>query len=172
MTTPMDTFIEHMGLIAQNEGGPRIAGQILGYLLVEGEPRTLSQMADALKISKASASTNARLLEFKGAVRRVSPVGQRGDAYQALDRPGASILETLAARFRANAATIGGLASGFPESHADARHRVQGYAEFYRETADFFDEWLERLNRSCREPAPDRPTEITPAPPVVTRGKE
>ena len=64
MTTPMDTFIEQMGLIAQEDGAPRIAGQILGYLLIEGEPRTLSQMAEALKISKASASTNARLLEL------------------------------------------------------------------------------------------------------------
>lgn len=168
----MDTFIEQMGLIAQNEGGPRIAGQILGYLLIEGEPRTLSQMADALKISKASASTNARLLELKGAVRRVSPVGQRGDAYQALDRPGVSILETLAVRFRTNAATIGALAAEFPDSHADAGARVNNYAEFYRETAEFFDEWLQRLNRTCRSAAPHGSTENSPAPATARRGKE
>lgn len=153
MTTPMDTFVEQMGLIAQNDGGPRIAGQILGYLLVEGEPRTLSQMAKALKISKASASTNARLLELKGAVRRVSPVGQRGDAYQVLDRPSVAALEALAGRFRTNADTIGALAGGFPDSHAAARARVMDYADFYRETADFFDEWIARLNRSCGAPA-------------------
>ena len=37
MTTPMDDFIEQMGLMMQAEGQPRIAGQILGYLIVEGE---------------------------------------------------------------------------------------------------------------------------------------
>lgn len=164
MTTPMDTFIEQMGLIAQNDGGPRIAGQILGYLLVEGAPRTLSQMAEALQISKASASTNARLLEVKGAVRRVSPIGQRGDAYQVLDRPSASVLETLAGRFRGNAVTIGALAADFPDSHAEARARVNDYATFYRETADFFEEWLERLNRACGDGAPHGSGAETPEP--------
>ncbi|MCB1347215.1 MAG: transcriptional regulator [Maritimibacter sp.] len=168
----MDTFIEQMGLIAQHDGGPRIAGQILGYLLVEGEPRTLSQMAQALKISKASASTNARMLEVKGAVRRVSPVGQRGDAYQVLDRPPAAVLETLAARFRTNADTIGALAADFPDSHAGARARVDDYAVFYRETADFFDEWLARLNPSCRDGAPPIPPAEAPAPDAAGRGKE
>ena len=154
MTTPMDDFIEQMGLIAQNDGHPRIAGQILGYLLVEGAPRTLSQMAEALKISKASASTNARLLEMRGSVRRVSPVGQRGDAYQVLERPSVAALEVLATRFRSNADTVGALATGFPDTHAAARERVKNFSEVYRETADFFDEWIARLNRSGVDPAP------------------
>jgi len=145
MTTPMHTFIEQMGLIFRDDGGPRIAGQILGYLLVEGAPRTLGQMAKALKISKASASTNARLLELKGMVLRTSPVGQRGDAYQALDRPSAAAIQALATRFRANADTIGTLADDFPDSHAAARERVRHYADFYRETAVFFDEWIEMM---------------------------
>ena len=172
MTTPMDTFIEQMGLIAQEDGAPRIAGQILGYLLIEGEPRTLSQMAEALKISKASASTNARLLELKGAVRRVSPVGQRGDAYQALDRYSETVLVTLAARFRTNAGIIGEIAERFPDSHVEARKRVSDYAEFYREAAHFFEEWLERMNRIGRGRAPIRPTEQAPASPGDPSGKE
>lgn len=151
----MTKFIEQMGLIAQNDGGPRIAGQILGYLLIEGEPRTLGQMAEALKISKASASTNARLLERKGAVQRVSKVGQRGDAYEALEEPGLATIQTLAERFRANAARIDAIAATFPPSHAAARDRVTRHAEFNRKSADFVDEWIARLNRSCPESAPD-----------------
>lgn len=154
MTTPMDKFIEQMGLMAQSDGAPRIAGQILGYLLVEGEPRTLTQMSEALKISKASASTNARLLELKGSVRRVSPVGQRGDAYQALDTPNIATLAGLAHRFRDNADTIGSIAAEFPCSHAQAQDRIRRFAAFNRKTADFIEEWIARLNQSCDDPAP------------------
>lgn len=145
MTTPMDRFIEQMGLMAQAEGGPRIAGQILGYLLIEGGPRTLAQMAEALKISKASASTNARLLEYKGAVRRVSPVGQRQDAYEALDEPSIATLRALAQKFRDNAERIGAIAADFPASHAAAQVRVANYAEFNRRSADFIEEWMDRM---------------------------
>lgn len=145
MTGPVDDFIEHMGLMAQAEGGPRIAGQILGYLIVEGEPRTLTQMTEALRISKASASTNARLLELKGSVRRVSPVGQRQDAYEALEFPNLSMIRALADRFRASATQMTEIGSEFPESHAAARERVTRFAEFYRKTAEFIDDWTDRL---------------------------
>lgn len=145
MTGPVDDFIEHMGLMAQAEGGPRIAGQILGYLIVEGEPRTLTQMTEALRISKASASTNARLLELKGSVRRVSPVGQRQDAYEALEFPNLSMIRALADRFRASATQMTEIGADFPESHAAARERVARFAEFYRKTAEFIDDWTDRL---------------------------
>lgn len=151
--TPMDLFIEEMGLFAQDEGAPRIAGRMLGYLLVEGEPRSLSVMAEALAISKASASTNARLLERKGAVRRVSKPGQRGDAYEALEEPGLATIQNLAQRFRAKADRIDAIAATFPLTHDAARDRVTRHAEFNRKSADFIDEWGARLNRSCPEPA-------------------
>jgi len=146
MTAQIDDFIEHMGLMTQAEGGPRIAGQILGYLIVEGAPRTLTQMTAALKISKASASTNARLLELKGLARRVSPVGQRQDAYEALEPPNLAVIEALAERFRANADKISDIGSGFPDSHAAAMGRVARFAEFYRKTADFLDDWSAKLS--------------------------
>lgn len=156
MTTPMERFIEQMGLMAQAEGSPRIAGQILGYLLIEGAPRTLAQMAAALKVSKASASTNARLLEYKGAVRRVSPVGQRQDAYEALDEPSAATLRTLAQRFRDNAERIGTIAADFPQSHAAAQERVANYAEFNRKSADFIEEWMDRMaTEGCAAAIPE-----------------
>ncbi len=142
----MDRFIEQMGLFAQTEGAPRIAGQILGYLLVEGDPRTLTQMAAELKISKASASTNARLLEMRGMLRRVSPVGQRGDAYQALDMPNTATIRTLAQRHRDLAETIGAIAADFPASHQAAQARVDQYARFYRDTATFIDAWMDEMD--------------------------
>lgn len=131
--------------MAQAEGGARISGQILGYLIAEGAPRTLSQMTEALKISKASASTNARLLELRGALRRVSPVGQRQDAYEAVPEPGLQTLSTMAARFRANAGVIRGIGAEFSEARAGERARVEHMAEFYGASADFIDEWVARV---------------------------
>lgn len=156
--TPMDRFIEQMGLFTQAEGAPRIAGQILGYLIVEGEPRTLTQMAEALKISKASASTNARLLELRGAVRRTSPVGQRGDAYQALDMPNTATIRALAERYRVWAANINDLAGEFPESAAAAQARIERYAGFYHDTAGFLDAWMDQIDSRDQTDVPaDRP---------------
>ena len=121
MTTPRDQFIEQMGLTTQAEGMPRIAGQILGYLIVAGEARTLAQMTEALRISKASASTNARLLEHKGMVRRASALGQRRDAYEAVDEPGLSTLAGMADRFRSSADAIAAIAENFAENDVAAR---------------------------------------------------
>ncbi len=153
MTTPMDRFIEQMGLMTQDEGAPRIAGQIHGYLLVEGEPRTLAQMAAALRISKASASTNARFLEMKGAVRRVSRIGQRGDAWEALEDHCDTMLSEIARRMRGNADALAGIVAEFPESHAGARARAERFTLFYSQMADFVENWLERLTGKADVPA-------------------
>jgi MarR family len=149
MSTAREHFVEQMGLITQAEGGPRIAGQILGYLIVEGGPRTLSQMTQALKISKGSASTNARLLERKGVLRRVSVLGQRQDAYQAVDEPGLSTLVVMAERLRDSATAIEAIAGTFSDSDAEARGRVDKLAQFHRQSAAFLDEWTARMSAAC-----------------------
>ncbi|MGI3165437.1 GbsR/MarR family transcriptional regulator [Pseudooceanicola sp. 200-1SW] len=143
----INDFIQTMGLLWQSEGGPRIAGQVLAYLIVAGEPRSLQQMCEALHISKASASTNARLLEGKGCLRRVRPLGARQDAWLAVPNPSLSLLRSVAQRFRNNAETVGHLAAGFPPEMAAARGRVEDFADFYRKSADFMDEWTARLGQ-------------------------
>jgi len=146
-------FIEHLGLMTQSEGAPRIAGQILGYLIVEGAPRTLQQMTEALSISKGSASTNARLLEFKGSVRRVSRMGQRQDAYEAVHDPGIQTLTGMAQRFRSHADAVSAMAAEFSEEDSDARERVERFSHFYRQSADFIDEWVARAEADFTAPS-------------------
>ncbi|PJE28759.1 DNA-binding transcriptional regulator GbsR, MarR family [Pseudooceanicola antarcticus] len=143
--SPIEDFIQTMGLMWSADGGPRIAGQIMGYLLLEGEPRTLAQMCDALQISKGSASTNARLLEAKGLARRVHPVGSRQDAFLAVPHPGPSMLKTVALRLRRQADEISRISAQFPEDEGAAQQRVVDFAEFYRKSADFMDEWTARI---------------------------
>jgi DNA-binding transcriptional regulator GbsR (MarR family) len=75
-------FIEEVGITAEGDGLPRIAGRLFGYLLLSPEPRSLDEIADALAVSKGSASTDARLLLRHGWLRRVSQPGDRKDYYE------------------------------------------------------------------------------------------
>lgn len=75
-------FIEEVGITTEGDGLPRIAGRLFGYLLLSPEPRSLDEIADALDVSKGSASTDARLLLRHGWLRRVSQTGDRKDYYE------------------------------------------------------------------------------------------
>ncbi len=81
MTEPILRLIERLGLEAERDGLPRIAGRILGFLMAAEEPASLEQIADALQVSRASVSTNCRLLEQIGAAEQVSLPGDRKDYY-------------------------------------------------------------------------------------------
>jgi DNA-binding transcriptional regulator GbsR (MarR family) len=88
-------FIEKMGIILETEGFPRVAGRVVGLLLLEEDALCLDAIAKALGVSKASISINARMLEQRGAVERISQPGDRRDHYRiARDLP----LRTLEAR--------------------------------------------------------------------------
>ncbi|TVP76153.1 MAG: MarR family transcriptional regulator [Gemmatimonadales bacterium] len=76
------TFIEKMGLHFEGEGLPRTAGRVLGLLMLRSEPASLEEISEALQVSKASSSTNCRLLERGGMADRVSLPGDRRDYYQ------------------------------------------------------------------------------------------
>ena len=58
------------GLLAEQYGLPRIAGEVCGLLFMTDGPLSLDEIAEALKVSKASVSTNVRLLERLRFVRR------------------------------------------------------------------------------------------------------
>jgi len=140
---PIETFIEQMGFISQAEGGPRIAGRIFGLLLVEGSPLTLQEMADRLQISKASASTNARLLARYGAIRRRSRSGDRQDYYEVVPDPNQHMLDMVEARMRRNADDLEQTERLFPDG-VKAKERIHKLVRFYRVSADFLREWSGR----------------------------
>lgn len=75
-------FIERMGVTLEADGMPRIAGRIFGLLLISEDPRSLDELAATLRVSKGSASTNARLLEQRGLLERVCRPADRRDYYR------------------------------------------------------------------------------------------
>jgi len=73
-----------MGLAFSQLGATRIAGRAAGLLLVAEAPLSLNELARLLQVSKASVSTNTRLLVQIGLAQRVSMPGDRRDYYQIL----------------------------------------------------------------------------------------
>ncbi|WDR01434.1 hypothetical protein PSQ19_11510 [Devosia algicola] len=141
----IDDFIEMMGLITQTDGGPRIAGRIFGLLLIEGGPMTLQAMADRLKISKASASTNARLLADRSVVRLTSRPGERQDLYEIEPNPYQNMIEGLSAGYRKTAKKLVDAERAFPENMTDAKTRIRELSHFYETTVEMLDELAKRF---------------------------
>lgn len=79
--THSESFIERMGLAAENDGLSRIAGRLFGALLLDSEPRSLDDLAEQLAVSKASVSTEARRLVERGVAERIGKPGDRRDYY-------------------------------------------------------------------------------------------
>jgi DNA-binding transcriptional regulator GbsR (MarR family) len=82
MRKDVERFVERAGLHWENDGLPRIAGRIYGLMMITEDALSLDEIADALGVSKASVSTDTRLLERLGFVERVSKPGDRKDYYQ------------------------------------------------------------------------------------------
>jgi len=78
---PAHELVERMGLHWERDGLPRIAGRIFGYLMLQADACSLDDIADALGVSKASVSVDARRLERLGLADRVGRPGDRRDYY-------------------------------------------------------------------------------------------
>ena len=68
MHRAVEEFVERMAVTLEGHGLPRIAGRLFAFLLVNGEAVSLDELAEELQVSKASVSTNARLLEASSAM--------------------------------------------------------------------------------------------------------
>ena len=103
-------FIEDAGNLSQSFGVGRVLGQIYAYLYFSPSPRTLSDMTDALGISKGSASMGVRQLAQWGAVQRMWVKGDRKDYYQATDWFGRilknAMLDTVGKRLEAHTSLL------------------------------------------------------------------
>jgi DNA-binding transcriptional regulator GbsR (MarR family) len=80
-------FVEDFGVAIEDLGLPRMAGRLLGHLLVCEPPEQSSRdIAGALQASKGSVSSTTRLLIGYGIVDRVARPAERVDYFRI--RPG------------------------------------------------------------------------------------
>ena len=77
------SFIEEFGLFFEQSGMPRMAGRILGRLLLSDPPyQSADELAEALLASKGSISTTTRLLIQLGLIERFAIPGERHDYFR------------------------------------------------------------------------------------------
>ena len=151
LTEELQNFVERMGLTMERTGASRTLGRILALLIVAEEPLSLTQMAEILRVSKASISTNARLCEQTGLVLRVSLPGDRRTYYEIL--PGAFEM-SLSHRMYSLKEMVDlaeeGLAA-LDESHPKARVRLEELHDLYTFLGEGMKTALEQWKQLKRE---------------------
>ncbi|HEU4641126.1 MAG TPA: MarR family transcriptional regulator [Gemmatimonadaceae bacterium] len=129
MDATTEWFIEQVGMSAEADGLPRIAGRLFGLLLLSPGPRSLDDIAEALGVSKASVSIDARLLLKHGWLRRVTLPGDRRDYYEMSPDFFAGIVAYRVARWEA-----------LHDLVAEARHRLPQHSNIVRERLRYLDD--------------------------------
>ena len=137
-------FTDRMGLLFEAEGQPPIAGRIFGYLLVSDDPRSLDQIAEALHVSKASASTNARMLAEKGVLERVCRPSDRHDYYHVAPDLFSSTMAERLRRWQRFTEAVGEARRTLPIRSGRVRARLRGYETAYAYMVSAIGQALER----------------------------
>jgi DNA-binding transcriptional regulator GbsR (MarR family) len=76
-------FVEEVGLLFEMVGLPRMAGRVLGWLLISSPGhQSPTELAEVLQASKGSISTMTRLLVQFGLIERISLPGQQRDYFR------------------------------------------------------------------------------------------
>lgn len=148
-------YVEEVALYFERDGLPRMAGRILGWLLICDPPHQSSaDLARILHASKGSISTMAGLLLRTGLIERIGLPGNRRDYYRM--RPDA--ISTL---FREGVARVTALRvlterglSMLADRSPQAESRLKALRDF---TAFFEEEYPALLDRWEARPGPEHP---------------
>jgi DNA-binding transcriptional regulator GbsR (MarR family) len=151
-------FIEEIAILLEADGLPRVAGRMFGLLLMSEGERSLDDLAEQLEVSKASVSTNARLLEHRGMVERVGMQGDRRDFYRIVDNVLERSLEQRVEKIRRFQQVIGSARSQCGPKHTVVRERLDNMEAAYQRMLELvtraLDEW--RNTHTKRTPTPAR----------------
>ncbi|HEY9504836.1 MAG TPA: MarR family transcriptional regulator [Gemmatimonadales bacterium] len=129
-------FTERVASLFEHDGLPPIAGRIFALLLLSEEPRSLDQLSEELGVSKASASTNARLLAQFGLIEPIRRPGSRRDYYRAADDLFERSMARLLERWREFTDVIGEGRHTLPLATPVVRESLGRYEEALRYMAD------------------------------------
>ena len=147
MKPAVRSFVEQLGLQFASEGLPLIAGRVTAYLLVSEGPRSLDEIANALGVSRASVSTDARRLEEKGLLVRSSLPGDRRTYYSfAPDGFRTALLGRIRVmkKFRDMLESAAALPAAIES--AEVRLRLAEWTEFHLAVIDALQDLLEKWN--------------------------
>jgi DNA-binding transcriptional regulator GbsR (MarR family) len=148
-----ERFIEDFGLSLAAQGLPRTAGRLLGLILMLDDGGDLESLAAQLRVSRASISTNTRLLESIGAIERYSVPGQRRMVYRSARTPQNRAMEAMQLRMRRTLDVVLDARRDLPREMRGANERLKRVQSYYERTLAATDAILKDLER---ESAPVR----------------
>lgn len=140
-----EAFIEEWGLIAEGEGLPRIAGRIRALLLLSEDALGFGEIAERLGVSRASTSTNLRLLVERGMIERTSLPGDRRDYYRTRDTPHGRAVRSAIQRLDRMAAALAAVRAEEPLAGA-VEARLDGLQQFLQAAADSLRDLVRRFD--------------------------
>jgi DNA-binding transcriptional regulator GbsR (MarR family) len=132
----VEEFVERLGLVAQADGIPRIAGRIMGLLVIHGGPFSFAELADRLKVSRGSISTNTRLLEHLGIIERVTKPGERQDYFQIRTEPYIELMRGYLGRVYKATEVVAEAQRKLPDEWSDTQKRLGELGTFYHNMID------------------------------------
>jgi len=171
LKTARADFIEKMGILAQIDGMPRIAGRLFAMLVFDGRRYSFSELAEALQVSRASVSTNVRLLQDREVIRRVALPGDRQDYFELGEAPYERLLRGAALRAGRSRASIEETLAELPECDVDLVQRLRDYAGLYAAVETSVTSALDSLT-TAQADRPRRRASLSPRVASVTSVEE
>ena len=145
-------FIEDIALFFERMGMPRMAGRILGVLLIADPPaQSITEIGEKLKASKSSVSIMARLLVENGLIERVASPIPRRDYYRF--KEGGWVLymrQWMALLHELHKITERGLAL-IDDKPAELKERLEEAHDLFSLVEERFPALLERLERERQQ---------------------
>jgi DNA-binding transcriptional regulator GbsR (MarR family) len=145
--TTVEEFIERMGLIAEGDGLPRIAGRIMGLMVIDGGPLSFTELAEQLAVSRGSISTNTRFLEHLGVIERVAQRGERQDYFRLATAPYVRLLQGSVDRAVKAHSVVAHARSQLSVDDEGAKRRLDELSAFYEELGNSFRDLAKRFSR-------------------------
>ncbi len=140
LTPELHRFVQHMGGYFESVGVPRIGGLILGLLIVAHEPLSAEDIAAGLKVSRASISTNFRILAAAGLAERFTSHADRTTYYAFPDSAWEQMLQMGIQRAKAFKRIVQEGLAALPER--DISHTRLELADDY---TDLVTDWYEKM---------------------------
>lgn len=154
-----ERFVEHIGLLWEGQGLSRVAGRIVGYLTLQDGPRSLDDIATALNVSKASVSTDARLLQARGLLERTpAPAGDRRDYYVVAPELPMAVIEERRRELQGLASALEA-AVALPDTPKAVSNRLKRFCDIYRVVARQLEQLIAAPGKSsaARSQTPKNP---------------
>jgi DNA-binding transcriptional regulator GbsR (MarR family) len=143
LSQPEKDFIEQLGLVAETGGLTRITGRVWALLIVSGKALAPADIAQHLKVSRASVGTSLKFLESLELLNIVSKPGDRQSYFEMRKQPYTAMMRLQAKRAVANAAMVRNALDSI--KNPASRKGLQDLESFYSIVLDGHTSMLARL---------------------------